>query len=584
MSAILKLLLIVWSVLTFASPLRSQIVYFPTDAADFVPEDADSLFVFAEGWAVLARGRSLASVKFGNGAIYGDSLPPALCVREPVGAIIYAEKSRFREIPVIIGRRDMTLSLDRLIREYFVAVDWTEGQSEKGGVSARVGQRPARLRRFLVFLVDGRVLDKADDTLVRQYSKSRSRFDIKGLPRLEDRIAGVWIDPPKTGTDVLTAEFVRLLQSGPLLVEYWDGLGWQFLESGYLGGKFYQDVGEVKMAHAVFPPTTASNCRAMAYGGLTNSDEARNLFHCLAQLNIGYQVLEGDRCLYPVPGKVRLHPADSPEEKDLLVYQSARSIIDSGAPPLVFMHYHGLDDLLHTCGPYGKRTVAHFLHLLEWHRELTARWTGNILIISDHGGHAALSEGAAGGKTGDRNGEGSHGDFIFADMAIPLIVRTGDGAAETDFRLTPEQATTIWQELAAPLGSNDRDDPVEPGSLHIVIADRRFVYDSAEDELLFNEDYDFEYSRKGKQFSGHFRGCELSSLVSAADLSNMKSIVVHSFDGQRAGFSTKDLVESRLVLALDRSASDPRASFTLYPLNDRHPNRIVKEVKLIEIF
>jgi hypothetical protein len=59
---------------------------------------------------------------------------------------------------------------------------------------------------------------------------------------------------------------------------------------------------------------------------------------------------------------------------------------------------------------------------------------------------------------------------------------------------------------------------------------------------------------------------------------------VHSFDGQQAGFSARDLVESHLVLCLDQSASDPRAAFTLYPLNDAHPNRIVKEVKLIQVF
>ena len=581
---VLRFSVIVLSILTSVTSVYSQVIYFPTDAADFVPVGTDSLFVFAEDWAVLARGQSLTSVEFRGGAIYGDSLPPALCVKEPVGAIIYGEKSRFREIPVIVGRRDKKLSLDRLIREYFVEIDWTEGQSEKGGVSARVGQRPTRPRQFLVFLVDGQVLGNAGDTLVQRHSKSRSRFDIKDLPDFEDSIAGVWIDPPKTGADFLTADFLRLMQSGPLLVEYWDGLGWEFLESGYLGGKFHQDVGEVRMAHAVFPPKTASNSRAMVYGGLTCSDNVRNLFHCLDRLDIDYQLLEGDRCLYPVPGKTKLHPADSPEEKDLLVYQSAKSVIDSGAPPLLFIHYHGLDDLLHACGPYGERTVTHFLNLLKWHRDLTARWTGPILIVSDHGGHAIAPEGAPSGDPCGENSEGGHGDFIFADMAVPVIERSGEGATRTDFRLTPEQASTIWQELATPLGSNGRDGLVEPGCLHIVTTGRRLVYDSAEDGLLFNEDYDFEYTRKGKQLSGHFQGCELSSLVSADDLSDMSGIVVHSFDGQRAGFSVKDLTENRLVLAMDRSASDPRATFTLYPLKDAHPNRIVKEVKLIEIF
>jgi hypothetical protein len=582
-NTILRHLMLVLSFLMFVSSLDAQVVYFHRAAADFVPDDADSLFIFAEEWAVLAGGRSLASVKFRDGAISGDNLPPALCVKEPVGAIIYTEESQFRRIPVIVGRRDKTLSLDRLYRECFIQIEWTEGQSEKGGVSVRVGQRPARPRPFLVFLRNGQVLGTASGAYVRQHSKSRSRFDISSLPHLEDSIAGVWIDPPETGADFVTSEFLRLLRAGPLLIEYWDGLGWQFFESGYLGGKFFQDVGDAKMAYAVFPPKTASNSRAMVYGGLTGSDSVKNLFHCLDQLDIDYRLLEGDRCLYPVPGKTKLHPADSPEEKDRLVYQSALSIIDSGVPPLLFVHYHGLDDLLHACGPYGKRTVAHFSHLLDWHKELTARWAGSVLIVSDHGGHPIASEGTPAGE-GNGSGQGGHGDFIFADMAVPVVERAGLGAARTDFRLTPEQAAAIWRELASPLECNSRDDSVKPGSMCVIIGDSRFVYNSAEDGLPFNEEYDFKYMRRGKPFSGHVRGCELSSLVGLDTLSGLNGIVVHSFDGQQAGFSARDLVESHLVLCLDQSASDPRAAFTLYPLNDAHPNRIVKEVKLIQVF
>ncbi len=430
----------------------SQFIFFPTEKEYFIPDNNDSVFIFTDNLAVTASGQNLERLQLKHDEIYGEDIPPTLKLRNPIGAILYHRSHTYAEIPVFIGRLDYKIPIDRLVRKYFLNFSNLKGHTAKGGITITVWQKNSAHESFLIFLNSGQVCGSDVENWFNIPTKNLSLFDIAQLAEIERDIAGVWIYPPEIGVNQITAEILRLMQTGPLLVEYWDGLGWQFLEQAFLSQVIENIPGDVRMAFSLFPPKTEVNYSAMVSGGLPEIADKRNLFFALDSLNIEYQVLEGERLIFPIPGNVKMHTASSPEQEDAEIFYSALSIIKKSDPRLLLLHYHGLDDLSHSLGLYDPRMVKHFQMLWDWHDELRKNWQGNILIVSDHGRHAI--------KKNDqnlnqniiiKNTRGTHGDFIFSDMAVPIIVQAGLGKKRVDFKLTAEQTEQIWNMLGTPI-------------------------------------------------------------------------------------------------------------------------------------
>ena len=564
--------------------LNSQIISFPYDSTKFISDKIDSVFIFTEDLAVTASGKNLERLQFKNNQIYGEDIPPTLRLRNPIGAMLYRQNYSYEEIPVIIGRLDRKIPMDELVREYLLNLSNFKGHSEKSGIKINVWQKDSLRESFLIFLNDGRVFGSDDENWLNIPTKNLSLFEITQLPEIEKDVAGVWIYPPEIGVNQVTAEFLRLMQTGPLLVEYWDGLGWQFLEEAFLSQVIKGELGKVQMAFSLFPPETEINYSAMVSGGLTDIINKHNLFSALDIVGIEYQVLEGEKINFPIPGKVKMHSAITPEKKDEGIFQSAFSIIKNFHPPLLFLHYHGLDDLNHSFGPYGERTVKYFQRLWQWHQELRGEWSGNMLIVSDHGAHSIENEAQLNRKLISKDTKGTHGDFIFADMAVPIIEQAGLGEKKVDFKLTSEQAEQIWNMLGAPISVIKKKIADQPGTLEIIINNQSKFFTIDRDSNLFSLEFYFDYLKKGIPLRGHFKGIRLIDLLNGIDLSSIKQIVAYSFDDHQVAFSNDDLMKNELVVGLTPDAQNLKEAFILYPLKDKFPNRMVKQLKRIEVF
>jgi len=557
---------------------KSQVIYFSSYISNFIPTNTDSVFIFSENLAVTASGENLERLQFTNNEIQGDNIPPTLRLRNPIGAILYHKNHHFVEIPVIIGRLDKRIPLDQLVREYFLNRTQFKGQSEKGGVQINVWKTAQVEKPYLIFLNDGRVFGNVYENIEVNSTKNYLHFRFDKFAEFEKDIAGVWIYPPALGNNQITYKILKLLQAGPLLVEYWDGLGWQFFEEAVLSRFIENEDFEIQLAYSLFPPKTEINYAAMISRGLTDIEDRHNLFTALSRIGIKYKVLEGEKLAFKIPD-VKMHTGSSPEDTDSLIFKSTLSRIENSDVPFLFLHYHGLDDLNHTFEPYDSRTVKHFQNLWHWHNELRQEWTGKILIISDHGAHLIRKEENFQNKT-----KGYHGDFVFQDMAVPIVEQKGLGTKKIKIKFTDAQASQIWNWMGTTLLPNDKQVLNQPGTLEIRMNNKSKLISIKNSSNLFSQDFYFEYLKKGKKWKGHFNGIPLMNLLETSDLCTVKNIVAYSFDNHQITFSNDDITQNKLVVGINTNAEKLEETFTLFPLTDKFPNRVMKQLKKIEVF
>ena len=579
------MIIVILIFLSYNVNLYSKVIILPADSLKFETTDLDSIFIFTDNLAVTASGKNIEKLNLINNVVSGPDIPSTLKLRNPMGAILYKQTESSNKIPVIIGRQNTELVFDILVRDYFVNMSQFKGHSQKGGVEINVWQKGTEKHPFLIFLKNGKVLGNSNSH--QDNNKNFEQFNINTINKIQNEIAGVWLYPPEMGNNLVTKKIIELMTSGPVLVEFWDGLSWQMFEEGYLsnvvkGAKVI--IGQARMGYALFPPETKSNYSALIGSGLTNIAKYKNLFHALSESKIPFQVLEGEKLIFPIPGQVELHTGATIESKDENIFNSACASIRELNLGLLFVHYHGLDDLNHSCGPYDERTIAHFTNLWEWHKQIRKEWNGNILIISDHGAHSITNKAELNEKFIKKGTKGSHGDFIFADMAVPFIEQESKGKKVNNFKLTQEQSKKIWETIGTPL---DEDEvPLEhiQKSMKLTYMNQTTVYLAVKDNVLFNNDFSYSYLKKGQVIKGNFKGVSLINLIKNSDISKISKIIISSFDNHKLVFSDNDLKNCQLVIGINYNEINIEGSFTLYPLKDKFPNRVIKFVKEIRVF
>jgi len=96
------------------------------------------------------------------------------------------------------------------------------------------------------------------------------------------------------------------------------------------------------------------------------------------------------------------------------VLANALAILDDGMPPLMYVHFHGIDDAGHTYGPGAPEETAKIREVDEAVGYLLDALPPDTLVITfaDHGMHAVQQE----GRLGD------HGHLIERDMLIPIWI------------------------------------------------------------------------------------------------------------------------------------------------------------------
>jgi hypothetical protein len=213
-----------------------------------------------------------------------------------------------------------------------------------------------------------------------------------------------------------------------VLLLFLDGLGYVRYQEALASGDVLHlaSLGEPMLALSVYPPSTRVATAALLTGappdanGVTStslrSTEAETLFDVAAEAGLEVVAVEGYSLAFNLRNaEVELSgDRDGNGSTDDNVLANALAILEGGMPPLLYVHFHGIDDAGHTYGPQAPEEMATIRKVDEAVGRLLERVPPETLVIAfaDHGMHAVQQE----GRLGD------HGHLIERDMLIPIWI------------------------------------------------------------------------------------------------------------------------------------------------------------------
>lgn len=222
----------------------------------------------------------------------------------------------------------------------------------------------------------------------------------------------------------------RALAGSPVLICYLDGLGYFMYQKAFLEGKvpFLKEHFRVLPVRSVEPPVTNPAMATMLtgvlpkeHGVLSRRDRELSVptfFAGRTRENTAF--LEGDTRILKTELPPKLHAAGRGEGCDSLIFSDAMKAVEDGKE-LIFAHFHEIDDMAHTYGPYGDETMEQITRADEYIRQLSERFSGTFLLISDHGIHSW----GTGGGHGTLEGR-EPGDYYPEDLLAIWGGRYGD--------------------------------------------------------------------------------------------------------------------------------------------------------------
>ena len=193
------------------------------------------------------------------------------------------------------------------------------------------------------------------------------------------------------------APFVReKLSHGKVLVCYLDGVGYRMYKSAADKGSvpFMSRSFSVIPVRTVEPPVTNPAMATMITGELPvvhgvysrKDRELRvpTLFANRSREDTAF--LEGDTRILKTELPPRLHAAAKGKGCDHWIYQAACRAAKDGKE-FIFAHFHEIDDAAHGFGPYSSACMEKLQEADRYIEELSKIFSGEILLISDHGMH-----------------------------------------------------------------------------------------------------------------------------------------------------------------------------------------------------
>lgn len=202
------------------------------------------------------------------------------------------------------------------------------------------------------------------------------------------------------------------LLKGPVLICYLDGFGYFMYRKAVLEGKipFIQKHFIVYPALSVEPPVTNPAMATILTGALPErhgiySRKDRELsvptiFRERTEKDTAF--LEGDTRILKTELEPKLHTARQGKSVDEWIFRDALRAVEE-KKDLVFAHFHEIDDMAHTYGPYGNETMEQISRMDEYIRSLSRQFSGTFFLVSDHGVH-------------QKGQEGDHGEDVPEDM------------------------------------------------------------------------------------------------------------------------------------------------------------------------
>jgi hypothetical protein len=209
---------------------------------------------------------------------------------------------------------------------------------------------------------------------------------------------------------------------------FMDGFGYvrytEALEEGLIPhlGAF----GEPLLGLTTYPPITSVSTASLLTGsppevhGVNRRGiritEVETLFDVATSAGLETVAVEGDSLAFNLRGADLQLSADldSNGSTDDNVLQNALGVLAEGAPDLLYVHFHGIDDAGHTYGPGAPEECAAILEEDTAVGQIVELLPSGTLIVifADHGMHEVDEEGRS----------GNHGQLVERDMFIPIFL------------------------------------------------------------------------------------------------------------------------------------------------------------------
>ncbi len=238
-----------------------------------------------------------------------------------------------------------------------------------------------------------------------------------------ENISGIMSNPPLISVmDVYKDSLYMLEKNEKVLVILLDGFGYKMYKNAEATGSIpYLSSCDLQRAVTIFPSISNVSLASMLSGkppienGIVAKKDKEligdDLFKTASEAGNVCMYIEGNLKLINTSLEPSLNADSNSNGTDDEVYENALKAI-SQDPKLLFVHFHGIDDVAHKNGPYSEQTIQKMRELDAMSAKLAAIWNGKIIILADHGQH--------------NSGEvGTHGVFCEEDMLVPYGIIGG---------------------------------------------------------------------------------------------------------------------------------------------------------------
>lgn len=213
------------------------------------------------------------------------------------------------------------------------------------------------------------------------------------------------------------------------LLIHLDGFGWRFWENLTSLGiiELNLNILFAQPALTAYPSITNVATASMLSGywpastGITTRQnhilDVETIFDVAGSNNLITEIIEGSSGFLAIDADYESWLPDINESgsNDDEIFQKTIQSLNSSRADLLFTHFHGIDDVGHSFGPYSPEWLSKIEQVFDYLAEIMDYVDNETLIIisADHGMH--LSESAEDYRLG------THGGSQWEDMLIPLI-------------------------------------------------------------------------------------------------------------------------------------------------------------------
>ncbi len=249
-------------------------------------------------------------------------------------------------------------------------------------------------------------------------------FNPENSDKIND-VRGIILNTPLNSNQDIFYDTVYYLEKGEkVLIILLDGYGFEqylySLNNGYV--PYLKNKGQAQKALSVFRPVTNAGLAATltgvgpqengVYSRKQKDLKSPDIFQKARELGKESIYLEGNiKILNTTIEPVLNTDLNQNGRTDDEVYKAALTAVNQDYS-LIYLHFHGIDDLGHQYGPLATETMEMIKITDSYIHGLVDNWSGKVLITADHGMH-----------TTDQGG--SHGMICYEDLFVPYIIIEG---------------------------------------------------------------------------------------------------------------------------------------------------------------